>query len=166
MQDLKGRYDTSKHPDVLEGRMTPDEALADFAKQWDDENAPDGKVTPAEFLEYYKDVSASIDRDDYFELMMRNGSLFSCCDRTSQFFLLFLSLLQRGTSRVAREQALTRPACEFWSSMTTILKQWRRCRTTLGWTKLTLPISSDDWKAKESMISKRFLSLMRCKHSP
>jgi Ca2+-binding EF-hand superfamily protein len=73
VEDLQGRYDVSKHPDVLEGRMTEEEALVDFAKQWDDENAPDGKVTPKEFLEYYKDVSASIDRDDYFELMMRNA---------------------------------------------------------------------------------------------
>lgn len=73
VDDLQGRYDVSQHPDVLEGRMTPEEALADFASQWDDENAPDGKVTPKEFLEYYKDVSASIDRDDYFELMMRNA---------------------------------------------------------------------------------------------
>ena len=26
-----------------------------------------------EFIEYYNDVSASIDEDDYFELMMRNA---------------------------------------------------------------------------------------------
>ena len=30
-------------------------------------------VSHEEFVEYYKDVSASIDEDDYFELMMRNA---------------------------------------------------------------------------------------------
>ena len=30
-------------------------------------------MTYEEFEEYYKDVSASIDTDDYFELMMRNA---------------------------------------------------------------------------------------------
>lgn len=33
----------------------------------------DGKVTPEEFLEYYENVSMSIDDDAYFELMMNNA---------------------------------------------------------------------------------------------
>jgi hypothetical protein len=33
----------------------------------------DGVVTFGEFLDYFRDVSASIDDDQYFELMMKNA---------------------------------------------------------------------------------------------
>ena len=33
----------------------------------------DGKVTFDEFVNYYHNISSSIDDDDYFELMMRNA---------------------------------------------------------------------------------------------
>jgi hypothetical protein len=33
----------------------------------------DGIITFDEFLDYFKDISASIDRDDYFEVMMKNS---------------------------------------------------------------------------------------------
>ena len=33
----------------------------------------DGKVSMEEFVEYYKNISASIDNDDYFTLMMNNS---------------------------------------------------------------------------------------------
>jgi hypothetical protein len=33
----------------------------------------DAEVTPAEWIEYYNDVSASIDDDAYFEVMMNNA---------------------------------------------------------------------------------------------
>mmetsp|Transcript_8830 Transcript_8830/g.6575 ORF Transcript_8830/g.6575 Transcript_8830/m.6575 type:complete len:95 (-) Transcript_8830:52-336(-) len=41
-------------------------------KQWDTIDK-DGKVTREEFYVYFRDVSASIDTDDYFELMIRNA---------------------------------------------------------------------------------------------
>ena len=40
--------------------------------QWDTQVA-DGIVTLDEFNEYFRDVSASIDDDAYFELMMKNA---------------------------------------------------------------------------------------------
>ena len=37
------------------------------------EKPSDGIVTYEEFLEYYNNISASIDNDQYFELMMTNA---------------------------------------------------------------------------------------------
>jgi len=72
MEDIKIAYDASQHPKVMSGETTEDEVLAEFMEQWDT-GVKDGKVTREEFLEYYKDVSASVDDDDYFELMIRNA---------------------------------------------------------------------------------------------
>lgn len=72
IEDLAMKYDTSMHPEVKAGAMTEEEALKEFLSQWDTIEK-DGIVTKDEFLEYYKDVSASIDTDDYFELMIRNA---------------------------------------------------------------------------------------------
>lgn len=52
--------------------MSKKEIIEDFMKQWDTQQK-DGKVSFQEFLDYYTDVSASIDTDDYFELMIRNA---------------------------------------------------------------------------------------------
>ena len=71
--DLVGVYDPSKHPDVLTGKKTPDEVLAEFLDTFDVGGEKDGLVTKKEFVNYYKNVSASIDMDDYFELMIRNA---------------------------------------------------------------------------------------------
>ena len=65
------RYDFSQHPDVKAGRKTKKEALQEFLRHWDRNS--DGQVTWEEFLDYYKEISASIDGDDYFELMLRNA---------------------------------------------------------------------------------------------
>ena len=48
------------------------QAFAKFMKQWETDKV-DGIVTLDEFIEYYRNVSPSIDRDEYFELMMRNA---------------------------------------------------------------------------------------------
>ena len=69
LDDIASLYDVSQHPDVMAGRKTPTEAYKEFMSMWDTQVA-DGIVTFDEFCEYFKDVSASIDTDEYFAAMM------------------------------------------------------------------------------------------------
>lgn len=48
------------------------EVLKEFLETFD-AGEKDGKVTLKEFERYYANISASIDDDDYFELVIRNG---------------------------------------------------------------------------------------------
>uniref|UniRef100_A0A7S2XX41 EF-hand domain-containing protein n=1 Tax=Fibrocapsa japonica TaxID=94617 RepID=A0A7S2XX41_9STRA len=70
--DVASAYDVSQHPRVISGELTPDEAIDIFMSQWETQEA-DGVITPKEWEEYYQDISAEIDDDDYFELMIRNA---------------------------------------------------------------------------------------------
>ncbi len=72
LEDVAKIYDASVHPDVVSGKKTEEEVFVEFMKKWDTQEQ-DGIVTLEEFIEYFKDVSASIDRDDYFELMMKQA---------------------------------------------------------------------------------------------
>merc|ERR1719326_299517 len=72
-EDVIDTYDASKHPDVLAGKKTSDEVLREFLDTFDVGGEKDGKVTRNEFMNYYANVSSSIDDDDYFELMIRNA---------------------------------------------------------------------------------------------
>lgn len=72
LDDMVNTYDVSFHPKYKTGEMSKNEVLSEFLAQWDT-CVKDGKVSKEEFIEYYKDVSASVDEDDYFALMMRNA---------------------------------------------------------------------------------------------
>ena len=69
-QDIVKAYDVMNHPDVRTGALSKEDASRAFMKSWDKNG--DCVVTREEFSEYYADISAVVDRDDYFELMMRN----------------------------------------------------------------------------------------------
>jgi Ca2+-binding EF-hand superfamily protein len=77
--DIKGVYNGSRHPDVLSGKKTEDEILGDFLETFESHHnlhagrKNDQSVSFEEFLEYYNNVSASVDNDEYFELMMNNA---------------------------------------------------------------------------------------------
>ena len=72
LDDIAKLYDVSQHPDILSRRKQPKEVYLEFMKLWDTQVA-DGIVTFEEFLDYFKDVSASIDSDEYFGQMMKNA---------------------------------------------------------------------------------------------
>jgi Ca2+-binding EF-hand superfamily protein len=79
VNDIKGTYNARQHPDVKSGKKTEDEVLGEFLETFEmhhglhANNPKDPNVTQKEFIEYYNHVSASIDNDQYFELMMVNG---------------------------------------------------------------------------------------------
>jgi len=74
LEDIARIYDVSGNPLVKAGKLSKVDALRAFMSHWhlaqkkhtDDINLED-------FIEYYDWISASIDRDDYFELMIRNA---------------------------------------------------------------------------------------------
>lgn len=70
--DITQAYDASKHPDVIAGRRSSSQILREFLDTFDC-GEKDGIVTFDEFCKYYANISASIDDDDYFELVIRNA---------------------------------------------------------------------------------------------
>ena len=72
-EDLKGVYDVTKHPKFKSGEWTEDQCFGNFLKCFDSPQDADGVITLDEFMNYYSGVSASIDNDAYFDLMIRNA---------------------------------------------------------------------------------------------
>merc|ERR1712083_241211 len=83
MKDIKHLYNAKKHPDVIAGKKTEDEVLYEFLETFDThhqnskDDIKDASVTPEEWIEYYNNVSVSIDDDAYFELMMNQAWNFN-----------------------------------------------------------------------------------------
>ncbi|CAF3046054.1 unnamed protein product [Rotaria sp. Silwood2] len=73
VDDLRGLYIVKNHPKYMNGEWSEDQVLRHFLDCFDYGNHKDGVVTRDEFIDYYSGVSASIDNDMYFDLMMRNS---------------------------------------------------------------------------------------------
>ncbi|CAF0912184.1 unnamed protein product [Adineta steineri] len=73
VDDLRGVYIVKNHPKYQNGTWSEDQVLAHFLDTFDYGTHKDGVVTRDEFIDYYSGVSASIDNDMYFDLMMRNS---------------------------------------------------------------------------------------------
>lgn len=78
-EDIKRSFNAKMHPDVKKGTKTEDEVLAEFLDTFEVHHGlkhpedRDGKVSLREFVEYYTNISSTIDNDEYFELMMTNA---------------------------------------------------------------------------------------------
>jgi Ca2+-binding EF-hand superfamily protein len=81
LNDIRQTYNAKQHPDVKAGKKTEDEILNEFLDTFEDHfcdmkghaDSRDGKITMQEWLEYYNNISMSIDNDEYFALMMNNA---------------------------------------------------------------------------------------------
>jgi len=73
-KDIEDTYSVKEHPKFKSGEMTKKQVLEQFLNTFEpDPKYRDGKVTPDEWLNYYSAVSASIDRDVYWDYMMRQA---------------------------------------------------------------------------------------------
>jgi Ca2+-binding EF-hand superfamily protein len=79
VEDIKERYSAKRHPDVVQGKKSEEQILMDFIETFETHHnlrtrsTRDAKVTLEEFVEYYANVSVSIDSDEYFQVMMKNS---------------------------------------------------------------------------------------------
>ena len=80
LDDIRGTYNASKHPDVKAGKKTEEEILGEFLDTFEyhfnllnDNKSKDRSITLEEFNEYYNNISMSVDNDDYFDLILNNA---------------------------------------------------------------------------------------------
>ena len=80
LDDIRDVYSAKNHPDVISGKKTEDEVLAEFLDTFqyhfsllNDNKTKDNKITLEEFMEYYNNISVGIEDDDYFEEVLKNA---------------------------------------------------------------------------------------------
>ncbi|XP_066988770.1 crustacean calcium-binding protein 23-like isoform X2 [Macrobrachium rosenbergii] len=72
IEDMKHKFDASRHPKVLSKESTEHDTLMNFVANFEGGVHDDGKVTKEEFMDYYSGVSKSIGDDEYFTTVVQN----------------------------------------------------------------------------------------------
>ena len=71
LEDLASKYDSCVNPEVVYMVKSQQQVLDEFLASWDSQSR-DAEISLAEFVDYYKDVSPTIQGDRVFENMVRN----------------------------------------------------------------------------------------------
>jgi Ca2+-binding EF-hand superfamily protein len=73
-EDLKDKYDVSHHPKVRSGDWTKKQAIDEFIKNFEGDKGDGNSVTTKqEWMDYHAGLSANVDTDDEFGIMMANN---------------------------------------------------------------------------------------------
>lgn len=75
LDEIAKMFNPEKHPDVLKKQKTPEEVYNTFMYKWDTQN-PEALISKEEFIEYFLDLSACIESDEYFTEVLKSGWQF------------------------------------------------------------------------------------------
>ena len=71
IEDIKGAFDAKMHPEVKAGKRSESSVLTEMLTNFEGKRGNrDGTVTLEEWVAYYEELSASIEHDDHFTLMV------------------------------------------------------------------------------------------------
>jgi Ca2+-binding EF-hand superfamily protein len=71
IQDVQAVHNPKSSELVRMGKTTANAIFANLLRSYDEDG--DGLITRDEFIDYYREISPSIDNDEYFALMMKNA---------------------------------------------------------------------------------------------
>jgi len=71
IKDIREVFNCVKHPKVISGELSEDQVFAQFLKHFNDYGS--GTIERREWNDYYSVLSANIDSDDYFVLLMKTA---------------------------------------------------------------------------------------------
>lgn len=72
-QDLIANFNYENHPDVVTKKRSGEDVLKEFLDTFDVGGVIPEKVTRDEFVNYYTNMNASINDDDYMEVILRRS---------------------------------------------------------------------------------------------
>ena len=71
IRDLKGVFNANKHPKVISGEITQEQAFDEFSRNFNDHTGA-GKIEQCEWNDYYAAVSASVEDDEHFIMLVKS----------------------------------------------------------------------------------------------